>query len=741
MPNKDDSAGADDADQQEPDLDLGDDLNLDGEDKDEKEEQDGQGPGEPELDDVMDEKDGEGADDDAQQEGEGAENDKEEEQGKEPQITEEQDADDGDGPEEMAEGEKPPEETAQENEAGNEEPKPEDDGVKQAPVRGTDAAEEEKPEETGEKQTENTAPPQNEAPFGVTTGDSAPMENVQEQQEQSESTSGRPPPDGGRDGPAESVEQGGSSSRPTADTSATKIKDKPPDSKHAQENQSKDAPERKLQKVPVVDNNSAADEDTIPQSKEQKEDAPKGLHEIDQKDGFEALGESRDPGALPDGVQLDDNMDCGEDSEGEKDPAMTEEKDSQRKRKGPQEKMDAPQLPGAPPEMPEPGKQDQAKLDNATMPGAGSTSVVGTLPPGLNAEDASMQVDVPAGEENDEAWQKAERRAAREAEASRLWRWLEGSTAPLAAALCEQLRIILEPTLKGRLQGDYRTGKRISMRKVIAFIASNYRRDKIWLRRTKPSKREYQVIVAIDNSRSMAECGVAPIALQTLCVLCQALARIEVGEYAVLAFGSGQPRTLLPLGAGLPHTVEFGWEQARPLLAEFSFEEESAESHNRSLVDMLRLCAQLFDDRSGGQPPQPFCQMMLIITDGRFNKAKVRPLVHAALSRQQLPLLIIVDSAGIPGIHTGTPLEPVDSASASASSAEPSPSQSKSKMKPPNTSVFDLKQVSYEKGQCKVTPYLQEFPFPYYLVVQDIQALPSILADVMRQWFELVAGT
>jgi hypothetical protein len=27
---------------------------------------------------------------------------------------------------------------------------------------------------------------------------------------------------------------------------------------------------------------------------------------------------------------------------------------------------------------------------------------------------------------------------------------------------------------------------------VIPFIASNYRRDKIWLRRTKPSKREYQ---------------------------------------------------------------------------------------------------------------------------------------------------------------------------------------------------------------------------------------------------------
>lgn len=33
------------------------------------------------------------------------------------------------------------------------------------------------------------------------------------------------------------------------------------------------------------------------------------------------------------------------------------------------------------------------------------------------------------------------------------------------------------------------------MRKVISFIASGYRKDKIWLRRTKAAKREYQVLL------------------------------------------------------------------------------------------------------------------------------------------------------------------------------------------------------------------------------------------------------
>ena len=54
-------------------------------------------------------------------------------------------------------------------------------------------------------------------------------------------------------------------------------------------------------------------------------------------------------------------------------------------------------------------------------------------------------------------------------------------------------------------RGDYRTGKRLNMRKVIPYIASQFRKDKIWLRRTKPSKRQYQIMLAIDDSSSMVD--------------------------------------------------------------------------------------------------------------------------------------------------------------------------------------------------------------------------------------------
>lgn len=46
------------------------------------------------------------------------------------------------------------------------------------------------------------------------------------------------------------------------------------------------------------------------------------------------------------------------------------------------------------------------------------------------------------------------------------WHQYINLTQPLAQQLSEQLRLTLEPTLAAKLRGDYRTGKRLNMRKV-----------------------------------------------------------------------------------------------------------------------------------------------------------------------------------------------------------------------------------------------------------------------------------
>ncbi|KAG8680585.1 hypothetical protein FRC09_018128, partial [Ceratobasidium sp. 395] len=76
--------------------------------------------------------------------------------------------------------------------------------------------------------------------------------------------------------------------------------------------------------------------------------------------------------------------------------------------------------------------------------------------------------------------------------ADELWRLYESLTQDLSHNLCEQLRLVLAPTRATRLRGDFRTGKRLNMKKLVPYVASDFTRDKIWLRRTRPAAREYQ---------------------------------------------------------------------------------------------------------------------------------------------------------------------------------------------------------------------------------------------------------
>lgn len=121
--------------------------------------------------------------------------------------------------------------------------------------------------------------------------------------------------------------------------------------------------------------------------------------------------------------------------------------------------------------------------------------------------------------------------------AAEMWQNYLVLTAPLSQQLCEQLRLILEPTQAAKLKGDYRTGKRLNMRKVIPYIASQFRKDKIWLRRTKPSKRQYQICLAIDDSSSMVDNHTKQLAFESLAVIGNALTLLEVGQIAVCSFG------------------------------------------------------------------------------------------------------------------------------------------------------------------------------------------------------------
>lgn len=110
-----------------------------------------------------------------------------------------------------------------------------------------------------------------------------------------------------------------------------------------------------------------------------------------------------------------------------------------------------------------------------------------------------------------------------------LWGQIEREVITSSIHLCEELKTILAPTQMSALKGDFKTGKRLNMKKIIPYIASNFRKDKIWLRRTQPQKRTYQIMLALDDSLSMSENQVGHLSLQSLTSLALALSKMEAG--------------------------------------------------------------------------------------------------------------------------------------------------------------------------------------------------------------------
>ena len=269
----------------------------------------------------------------------------------------------------------------------------------------------------------------------------------------------------------------------------------------------------------------------------------------------------------------------------------------------------------------------------------------------------------------------------------------------LSQDLCEQLRLILEPTMATKLKGDYRTGKRLNMKKIIPYIASGFKKDKIWLRRTKPSARQYQVMICIDNSASMADNHSVQLAFESLCLLSKALSQLEVGDIGVVAFGE-EPRLLHQFGTA------FGDDAGAAVLGAFDFA-----SQRTRVAPMLEQCLGIMHDARATAArstvvEEPL-QLMFILSDGVLlegDQVRVRQMVRAAAEQRVLISFIIVDD----------PLK--------------------------KHSILDVQSFSFVNGVPKVSAYMDSFPFPYYVILRDIQSLPDILADALRQWFELVAS-
>lgn len=46
----------------------------------------------------------------------------------------------------------------------------------------------------------------------------------------------------------------------------------------------------------------------------------------------------------------------------------------------------------------------------------------------------------------------------------------------------------------------------------------------------------------------------------------------------------------------------------------------------------------------------------------------------------------------------------------------------------------------FEDNLVRIESYMDNFPFPFYIILRDIDKLPCVLSDALRDWFNLVTN-
>lgn len=274
----------------------------------------------------------------------------------------------------------------------------------------------------------------------------------------------------------------------------------------------------------------------------------------------------------------------------------------------------------------------------------------------------------------------------------------------LSQVLAEQLRLILEPTKSTKFRGDFRTGKKLNIRRIIPYIASGGKRDKIWMRRTVPSKRAYQIMLALDDSKSMIESDSVSPALQSLALISKALAIVEAGELCVVAFGE-DCRIALDFGTPFVHETQNLFRKS------FTFTQSRTDI--RALIEAT--IAHFRKARSkAAYSESHLWQLQLIISDGICEEHEAIKKLVSQAEQERIMIVFIIMDFGTQATEVGQDVS--------------------------QRSILDLQTATFTSDAennivVKRQYYMDTFPFKWYLLVRNIKDLPFALTTALRQWF------
>lgn len=355
-------------------------------------------------------------------------------------------------------------------------------------------------------------------------------------------------------------------------------------------------------------------------------------------------------------------------------------------------------------------------------------------------------------------------------QAASLWSHYISRTMPLSHLLTESLRLILTPTRATKFRGAFKTGRRLNMRRIIPYVASGYKKDKIWMRRSVAGKREYRILIGIDGSRSMGEAltsvpapptqtpgpfststtdrslrarTAGEMALYTLALLSQSLSTLEIPQLAILSFGD-QPTVHKPFDQ--PLTPQLG----QGIVRRVNFREERTDVRRllETSLEMFRRDAAAAGMRGGAGGDAKVWGLMIILGDGICEEHELlRRLVRAL--RDECRVLVVFVVVDVPAPVVQSQPQSGTGATADRPPTAPStglqgPAHAGTAGKGADGGIMTMTQARFETepgtGEARLVMerYLDRFPFEYYVIVRRVEELPGVLSEALRGWFREV---
>ena len=216
-----------------------------------------------------------------------------------------------------------------------------------------------------------------------------------------------------------------------------------------------------------------------------------------------------------------------------------------------------------------------------------------------------------------------------------------------------------------------------------------------------PSKRDYKILVAIDDSLSMKEQNLGFFSLEAMVTLVEALNRLEVGQVAVARI-----RDRMELLQNFEDT--YSNERSAFIVSQYNFSHSAKQSHDHAMANFVRDANKLLDYQNSLSMAKGAlgCPFTIILSDGRFNKGNVEKYMQEATEKRYLYIFVILDAP---------------------------------KSSSTTNSILSLRSSARTlSGGVKLVPYLKDFPFSYYCIVNDLSQLPSALGSILVQYFSMV---